>query len=653
MFFIPLGLAALQLLLDDEAELVRNPVVALIAGAVLHPVTVLPFLMTSRIDWHVWGMVGVAIWQWAWLFLGTSSKPHKVNNFVGEEWPGVGLAALFAALCMLAMVSDAGVMRHFALQVIAVSAFDQGWPPASPFVAGFPHRDNFGVHISILAIHKAIGGALRDLGGHGAQVMYLFLAANALLFASRHLMRLSRDAAILAMLAAFCIIYFPPIFWRVGLHSYPSSATMTLSPLLGSSAFLLSLCVMASVPHGADRPRRRELGRLAGFFVLGFAAFLARANAGALPAGSMAAFWFVKAARDLSPQWSLFARVFVLGAGAIAALATTLGMPVGGGFSGSRFLKTNSFETFQYLGDLNVLHVANLLRGLGATSTGAGGAAYVVGVLFGAGFLSLAFWYGQLSEVRRRRDDRETLLLIAAALGVAATAATFAEGGSNFVFLQLARLCLCILGAWALGMVFRDGIPGVEADRARRLVAAGTITLCVVQVADSAFSFVRAKGPGNAFARIDWERVLLAGRPALSIEGLTPLIDARQDRILIVDDGKRLSYLHGELWMSQYGYKLVADAQKVRIFAGFGGPHRDRLGKVGSLLSRLYAKARNGQLDAAAAASIAKLQANSKGSIHLLASRHLEMPEPLPQGAEMVGANADLVLIRLASGSGR
>lgn len=590
-------------------------------GVLVHPLTVAPFWVLGIVEAHIWVACIAAAGVWFYVIRSRLRFAATTSSDVRAFWSIVATATLIATICFLAASLNTSELGHFRVQAIGVKVMSFGWPPENPYVAGLPYRDNFGIHLSLLAIAKGANIAVADLGGYAAQVAYLWLAAFTFGIIGRIWFGLSAIACVAAMTACYFVLGFSPVNTGIYGTALSWSATLTLSPLLGHIGFLLSMMIFAGIVSAPES----KLSKLDAFtlVLLGTATMLARANAGALLGLSASAYWVFKVVttRTLQPHVAVY--VFAIGIGCIGALHFSLGLPIGGNFSGTGFLKFGSSYTLEYLSDFTV---SLLTQSKGFSVINAGAVAYIVFILLHTSFLAPFFWVRAASILRGKGLNNEVLILLSVGLGILITPFTFAQGGSNFVFLQLAKLGMCLLGAIGFELAMKSWR---RADRNRFSIALSAVAFClgIVHFYDAAHQLHKLKLLSRFFGPpLIGE---LQGKPFDMAPILEKIHPKRNTRfILVYNDESTWGYFGRASTIILYDdVRFIAHSQ-LEVYSLFSPTtSTDPLAKLARNFHALNKAAKNGVLDLPCAVEMANNSMGKGWDIYLLSGKDLQVVE--------------------------
>ena len=589
-------------------------------GVLLHPLTVVPFYVLGITQAHWWAICIAAAVVWSLEFRDKRNFAHAPSADVKAFWIVVAFATLIAVTCFLATSNLPDVLAHFRVQAIGVEVLAAGWPPENPYVAGLPYRDNFGVHLSLLAIAQGADISIADLGGYAAQLAYLWLAIMTLGLVGRYWLGLSIVACVAAMIACNFILGFSPINFLIYGSTQSTAASMTLSPLLGHMGFLLSLWFFATLV--SDPQIKPSRGNVLALVSLGAATMLARANAGALLGLSVSAYWLCRVAstRGLQPRIAVY--VLAVGAGCIGAMLFSLGSPVGGEFSGAGFLRFG-LATLEYL-SLNGYPVSRLAQSAGFSVVAAGALAFTVIVLLYASFLAPFFWVRTVSILRGAGSTSEILILLSVGLGILATLFTFATGGSNFVFLQLAKLGMCLLGGAGLDAAIASWRRGSRSGFSTALWVV-VLGLAGIHFYDAELQRRKLEPLSRLWAPAPAEALL--GKPFDMPPILETIRPTKGARFIVVhgDEGTWGSGGRVSATILYYGLRVVAHDQVVALLSFAPNRTTERLEKLWQDFSKLKAGASNGVLDLPCAVEMANSSFGYDREIYILSAKGLRV----------------------------
>jgi hypothetical protein len=631
---LPVGLALVRLALPPVKDRSMRLLAGLVAGAVIHPILLTPFFVAGVLPWHVAGLAMCSAASIAW-HLGRAHEPGGDAKLeFGPMITITVIATVIAAVCVLAILEWPGVRAHFVYQAITAKTMEAGWPTANPFVAGLPWRDNYAVHLALAAMASATNMTAIVVGGYCGPIIYLWLAVVGLYAYGRILLDLTARAAVLSTIAAYLVVGFGPISFGYFVRSLPTSGTLTISPLLGHVSFLVATAVLLCA-----RPQR-VLPHIAVLFALGAATTMARANVGALFGAAVSIWWLIETMSARRIDLWLTSRVFAIGTGSLAGLAFTLGLPGLAEFSGTGFLNFGLTGTAEYLTTIPVFPVAMFFNKLGWGAVAAGTIAFLVAVLFQAGFLTLGFWMSAIEAVRHRRSDVRRFLFLVTFVGIAATFLTSAKGGSNFVFLHVTQIAMCLLGAdWlAERELFWPFGTGGDLRGRRPWVAWLTSLLFVVSLGEAIYQTAHLDTASRVFKDMPpWLQpgpgIYLQAQafPAQWVEPGSSLIFA------ITEDMSNEAVYH---LMASHGLKLVANETKLKIFKDFGSPLTTRMVHLRELHASFTKAAETGSVDLACAVAIADASLAPSGKVEVIASTALTV-QPHPD-AMLIGRTTRL-----------
>ncbi|MCK9380253.1 MAG: hypothetical protein M0P95_04205 [Sulfuritalea sp.] len=616
---MPLGTLVISRLLPAADNPVASVGMAAALGVVMLPLTVAPFHLMGVIEAHMWVVCTAAVVFWIYELRNSRRFSGASAADVRTFWVIALVATLISIICFLAVSNAPGVLGHFQVQAIGVKAIEWGIPHESPYVAGLPYRDNFGVHLSLLAIAKGASIAIAELGGYAAQMTYLWLAVFTLGVVGRAWLGLSAFACVAAMTSSYFILGYSPINTFIFGSAQSASAMATLSPLLGHISFLLSMLFFASLVSDT----KTKLSKMNAFALVlfGAATMLSRANAGALLGLSVLAYWLFRMVVTRTFQFHIGVYVFAIGVGCVSAMLISLGSPIGSDFSGTGFLSFGSTTTLEYL---STYPVSRLGQSVGLPVVAAGAFCYLVFLLFNASFLAPSFWARTGSILFGRGSADETLILLSVAIGILTTLFTFAGGGSNFVFLQLAKLGMCLIGALGLDAAVKSWRRG---DRNIFLKALWAMSLCLgaIHVYDIEEQGRKLKPLSRMFAPAAVETLLAKPFDIAPIfEHINP---TRATRFIVVHGDDNVWGLMGRVstTMSHYDLRLIG-GDKIINYVNFK-PNRSTasLTRLMDIFNKLNASAKNGVLDLPCVVEMANSSLGHDWDIWLLSGKDLRV----------------------------
>lgn len=325
-------------------------------GTLLHPVSVLPFWYADLVPLHFWLCALSAlliILRRLGIFRGLLAivQEKRCDQSNGGDWVSICGSVLIALTCFLAVSDTTTVLAHFRVQAIAAGVVSLGWPMENPYVAGIPYRDNFAVHLSIATISDSLGISIPEMGGYIAQVFYLWIAILTFYALCRIWLKLSPAISFMALLSAYFVVGFSPVGTFIFGSAQPTSGLMTLSPLLGSIGYLISLFYLSHQLN--DTERKTTITCMVFMGILGFSTMFGRANAGALLGLVFFCFCAVNSIRlkriFISSTAYCVSGVF----GALFALVLALGVPNGKAFTGTGFISIDPVATLGFFNPYN------------------------------------------------------------------------------------------------------------------------------------------------------------------------------------------------------------------------------------------------------------------------------------------------------------
>lgn len=633
---LPCGLAISRQILPEQDSASMTVGLASVMALLLHPITVIPFYVLGMLGTHF----GFLLFASSMVWFGELSKSQdcEVNHFSDSYgfWVVCVVSLLIAVICFLAISDMPNVREHFHIQGIHVLTLGHGWPPENPYVAGIPYRDNFGIHLSILAIATATGISAAELGGYGAQSVFLWLSVAALGFVARGCLKLSITTSIAVMISCYLILGYSPINGEYFGSAQSMAAVMTLSPLIGGIGFLLSVLLFSRLVT-YTQPYSNSTKLVIALFFVSAATMLSRANAGALLGLAVAIYWCSQVIKTRTLQLRIALYVSVVAGGCFLGLIFSLGSPFSGEISGTKFLRFSATETFLFLSNTPV---AVFSKAMGITAVLAGAISYLVLVALNSNFLAPWFWDRTFSAKGDFPNCLEAILFFSVVAGVMFTMATFAPGGSNFVTLQIAKLSMCLIG-------------GVELDRVllkpemqeRHKVPVFILVFSGILFIFHWFDFTSQWSRLKPFDRLFKPASIMTAYSA-------PPIDASQIFYKLRINGNtrfifatKRDALQVHQLMLDKNVRTIVDDEKIHIYIGYQSSSTNRLAELQRINSDFMRDVGKGVLNLPCALALANHSLMLSREVFVLADKGLHV---MPHDAAILFAEGrDFVAWRL------
>ena len=561
-----------------------NVDICVIFGASLAPALLFAFFVSSWLSSAL--LISACFFSLLVAFLTTPSFFVEHKRSLWEICLPVLFASIIAPINVLAMEGGPSVAYHAIVQAIAARSLAYGWPPESPFIGGLPLGSNYGLHLLLFSMSQLTGIPIRELVENGAQTLLVWLAIFSTICLGRHWLSLSLMASLAAATAAYLVVGFSPIALGWLGNAIPAAGIMTFSPLLGHVVFLSGGSLLVSSTREGDQNGKLLLS--ACFLLLGFSASFVRANSGALLASTSAAYWLylvcLRRRVDLPP--TLY--TFLIGAGALAGIAVTLGTPGVSSFSSVGFIQVSFGGGAQFLNSVPFIAITTLGKEAGFSPTASGILAFLVFTLFSAQFLSPLLWW-RVCRSRRSIDEADAFLLCGFTFGFVFTFLTEAPGGSQFVFQQTGIICACLVGARGFDdLRRRRKAVGLLTPLGKSLAIATSIGF-VIHLGDASRQMLKLGPVEHLFTRQPIKQA--------SAE-LKPLLDQTGDlstTYFLIAESEALTSDQALEWMATFGLRRLATQDLLQYYERFVQSNKVR--RLAEATGTFLARSRLGTVD--------------------------------------------------------
>jgi hypothetical protein len=570
-----------------------NADICIIFGASLAPALLFAFFVSSSFSNTL--LISACVFSLLIAFLTTSSSFMDRERIAWETCLPVLFASIVAPIDVLAMEGAPSVDYHTIVQAIAARSLAYGWPPGSPFIGGLPLGSNYGLHLLLFSMSQLTRIPIGELVANAAPTLLVWLAIFSTVCLGRHWLSLSPVASLAAAAAAYLVVGFSPIALGWLGNAIPAAGIMTFSPLLGHVIYISTGALLVTSTREADQTGKLLLSVC--FLLLGFSASFVRANSGALLASTSSAYWLylvcLRRRVDLPP--TLY--TFLIGAGALAGIAATLGMPGVSSFSSAGFIRLSFGGGAQFLDKVPFIAITTLARQAGIPPSTAGVLAFLVFTLFSAQFLSPLLWW-RIWRSRRSIDPADAFLLCGFALGFLLTFSTEAPGGSQFVFQQTGIICACLVGARGLDDLLRLRKAGPLTPLGKSLAIATSIGF-VIHLSDASRQMVELGPVQHLFAERPIEQAQAKVKPLLDH------IDDLSTTYFLIAESEALTSNQALEWMATFGLKRVATQDLLQYYERFD--QSNKVARLAEAIEAFLARSKLGTVDLNCAYDVAKL----------------------------------------------